>query len=151
MGNLGEGSSLWPARHAAMSKSKLRGIVGYTCYTRPSLQCTYLSCLKPGKIANEEGSYLPTAFRGRYERASTAPAGKTRTIHNLMAKEIKEESYLDIDRPNPVNADIEKAMRLHDDRVSGKRPLTNHWKSVNKQSFTDRVRTEGSPAQLAAQ
>lgn len=133
-----------------MSKSKLRGIAGYTCYTRPSLQCTYLSSLKPGKTANEEGSYLPGPFRGRYERASTAPAGKTRTIHNLMAKEIKEDSYLNIERPNPVNADIQKAMKLHTERVSGKRPLTKHWKSVNKQSFTEEVRT-GSPAQLAAQ
>merc|ERR1711968_274535 len=132
------------SRVEAMSKSKLRGIVGYTCYTRPSLQCTYLSSLKPGRIANEEGSFLPKAFRGRYERASTAPAGKTRTIHNLMAKEIKEDSYLNIERPNPVNADIQKAMRLHTERVSGKRPLTKHWKSVNKQSFTEEVRT-GSP------
>ena len=37
-----------------MSKSKLRGAVGYTCYTRPSLQCTSLSSLKPGKVSNEQ-------------------------------------------------------------------------------------------------
>merc|ERR1711988_1313735 len=128
------GSTEARSRVEAMSKSKLRGIVGYTCYTRPSLQCTYLSSLKPGKTANEEGSYLPGPFRGRYERASTAPAGKTRTIHNLMAKEITEDSYRDIDRPNPVYAEIEKTIALHAN--AKERPLTSHWKSVNKESFT---------------
>lgn len=123
-----------------MSKSKLRGIVGYTCYTRPSLQCTYLSALKPGKTANEEGSYLPAAFRGRYERASTAPTGKTRTINQRMSSQLKEESYLDIDRPNPVNDDVQ--MRL-EQRNQTKRPMTSHWKSVNKESF---VETDGGPA-----
>merc|ERR1711968_192234 len=111
------------SRVEAMSKSKLRGIVGYTCYTRPSLQCTYLSSLKPGKIANEEGSFLPKAFRGRYERASTAPAGKTRTIHNLMATELKEDSYTHIERPNPCY-DVQPNEETQ--------ALTSHWKSINK-------------------
>merc|ERR1711988_283482 len=134
------GSTEARSRVEAMSKSKLRGIVGYTCYTRPSLQCTYLSSLKPGKTANEEGSFLPTAFRGRYERASTAPVGKTRTIHNLMASQLKEDSYTDIERPNPVYDEANTALK---ENTQG---LTAHWKSVNKESFTG---SEGPPGQLS--
>lgn len=128
-----------------MSKSKLRGIVGYTCYTRPSLQCTYLSSLKPGKIANEEGSYLPVAFRGRYDRASTAPAGKTRTVAGMMTADIKEDSYLDIERPNPINDDIQLRLQKMQETndVEEVRPLTQHWKSTNKETFRG---LDGRPA-----
>jgi len=125
-----------------MSKSKLRGIVGYTCYTRPSLQCTHLSSLKPGKTANEEGSFLPHAFRGRYERASTAPAGKTRTINNLMSTQLNEESYSNLERPNPLY-DTESTVERDPNR-----PVTKHWKSINKQSFPG---TEGLPAEPSPQ
>jgi len=124
-----------------MSKSKLRGIVGYTCYTRPSLQCTYLSSLKPGKTANEEGSFLPAAYRGRYERASTAPAGKTRTINSLMSTEIKEDSFKDIQRPNPKDAEWEMAKAKAEEAAT--RPMTSHWRSVAKESFKG---IEGEPA-----
>jgi len=123
-----------------MSKSKLRGVVG-TCYTRPSLQCTYLSSLKPGKTANEEGSFLPGAFRGRYERASTAPAGKTRTIHNLMSTEITEKSYEDIERPNPLAAERAAAAEEGGEKS---RPMTSHWRSIASQSFQN---LGGGPAE----
>merc|ERR1711988_153911 len=111
-----------------MSKSKLRGVVGYTCYTRPSLQCTYLSSLKPGKSANDEGSFLPRAYRGRYERAATAPAGKTRTIHGTMAAELKEESYSEIDRPNPNYVDQDKTLQALEEGKD--KSQSAHWRSV---------------------
>lgn len=116
--------------------------MGYTCYTRPSLQCTYLSSLKPGKTANEEGSFLPQAFRGRYERASTAPAGKTRTVHNLMAAELKEDSYKNLERPNPCNDD---AWGNLDEETQDR---TSHWISINKQNFAG---TDGAPAEPSSQ
>lgn len=128
-----------------MSKSKLRGVVGYTCYTRPSLQCTYLSELKPGKTSNEEGSYLPTAFRGRYERAQTAPEGKRRTIHNLMASELKENSYTNLERPNPQLDEIRASLETN--AVTEKRPLTSHWKSTARESFKGMT---GPPAEASS-
>ena len=45
-----------------------------------------------------QGSYLPPAFRGRYDRASTAPAGKTRTIAAAAGAGVTEDDYLDIER-----------------------------------------------------
>merc|ERR1711988_510590 len=102
-----------------MSKSKLRGVVGYTCYTRPSLQCTYLSSLKPGKSANDEGSFLPAAYRGKYDRAATAPAGATRTIHRIMSTELKQETYEDIERPNPLYEAHDKAKNLYEKGQEG--------------------------------
>lgn len=124
-----------------MSKSKLRGVVGYTCYTRPSLQCTYLSALKPGKSANAEGSFLPAAFRGRYDRASTAPAGKTRTVHNLMSSTLTEDSYKNIERPNPLEA--ERALAAETAQENS-RPQTSHWSSIAADSFKG---VGGSPAE----
>merc|ERR1712159_850933 len=141
MGNMGSCKGSTRRFSGAMSKSKLRGIVGYTCYTRPSLQCTYLSSLKPGKTANEEGSFLPAAYRGRYERASTAPAGKTRTINSLMSTEIKEDSFKDIQRPNPKDAEWEMAKAKAEEAAT--RPMTSHWRSVAKESFKG---IEGEPA-----
>jgi len=117
-----------------MSKSKLRGVVGYTCYTRPSLQCTYLSSLKPGKSANDEGSFLPVAYRGRYDRASTAPAGKTRTINQNMSTELGEPSYQNLERPNPNNVDFEKILTQTQDGQEGE-SQSAHWRSIAAQSF----------------
>jgi len=105
------------------------------------LQCTYLSSLKPGKTANEEGSFLPVAFRGKYERASTAPAGATRTINKMMSTQIDEDSYTGIERPNPCNEDSWATQE-------GTQSLTEHWTSVNHESFTG---TDGPPAEPSSQ
>jgi len=115
-----------------MSKSKLRGAVGYTCYTRPSLQCTSLSSLKPGKVSNEQGSYLPVGFSRTLPRASTAPAGAKRTTTKHMSSElIDEEQYMNPDRPNPDHdgraaASSHGLPRLQD---------ASHWKSTHIDDF----------------
>jgi len=112
-----------------MSKSKLRGAVGYTCYTRPSLQCTSLSCLKPGKVSNEQGSYVPVGYKQPQPRAATAPLGATRTTTVNMSVELgDEEQYMNLDRPNPDH-DCRAAAREH----GLPRPQdVSHWRSTHR-------------------
>eukprot|EP00657_Telonema_sp_P-1_P010338 TRINITY_DN4722_c0_g1_i1.p1 TRINITY_DN4722_c0_g1~~TRINITY_DN4722_c0_g1_i1.p1 ORF type:complete len:372 (-),score=31.83 TRINITY_DN4722_c0_g1_i1:157-1272(-) len=117
-----------------MSKSKLRGAVGYTCYTRPSLQCTSLSTLKPGKVANEQGSYLPVNYNRKLIRATTAPTGTNRTIQNNMSTDTTSDVFLNVVRPNPER---DARQLTKDSGISIKEQGTAHWKSTHLDSFTE--------------
>jgi len=124
-----------------MSKSKLRGAVGYTCYTRPSLQCTALSSLKPGKVANEQGSYLPEDYVRTQPRAATAPAGAKRTVNRLQSIEIGEDSFLNVHRPNP---DQDARNRAKEFGLPRKQDAS-HWESNHRGTFQGEFGEPASP------
>jgi len=57
-----------------------------------------------------------------------------------MSSELDKDSYTHLERPNPNEAEWEKAAQ---DRLEA-RPMTSHWRSVAKESFKG---AEGSPAE----
>merc|ERR1711871_1309252 len=128
-------------RKAGMSKSKLRGVVGYTCYTRTSLQCTALSTLKPGKVANEQGSFLPTDYIRSQPRAATAPAGAKRTVSRLQSVEIGEDSFLSVHRPNPDQDARDRAKEFGLPRKQD----ASHWESNHRGTFQGEFGEPASP------
>jgi len=105
-----------------MSKSQLSGAVGYTGFIRPSLQCTQQCALKPGRHAQEAGSYWPAPLElgPKTTKLNAGPETSNTNMSALMSP----ETY-----------------RTHQrqDRQNNALVLTNadcrHWKSIGAEAF----------------
>jgi len=117
-----------------MSKAQLSGIVGYTGYIRPSLQCTQLSSLKPGRHANQAGSFVPQGVNPLPEETKPRQGGAGPvSMMQTASNGLQEESYAAFQRQDRVFLENSRA-------VCNRAPAsTAHWKSMAAASFTGKA------------
>jgi len=110
-----------------MSKAQLSGAVGYTGFIRPSLQCTQQCSLKPGRHAQEAGSYWPKPL-DLGAKTTNLRAGPE-TSNTAMSAQMSPETY-----NNHCRQD-----RAEHNLAARTTPLCSHWK-VSGQRHSDCTR-----------
>jgi hypothetical protein len=118
-----------------MSKAQLSGAVGYTGFIRPSLQCTQQCSLKPGRHAQEAGSYWPKPL-DLGNKTTNLRAGPE-TSNTAMSAQMSPETYNNHRRQD----------RDFHDRALRTSPLCSHWKSIGAEAF--RLHTPPNGLKLA--
>jgi len=116
-----------------MSKAQLHGIVGYTGFIRPSLQCTQLSALKPGKHAERCGSYQP-----RPPEPEKQPAVGKRMVSHPGSMMQSQADFMEVDDYNNFERK-DRAILEHSRAVMDREsPTTAHWQSMHTSQFTEK-------------
>lgn len=112
-----------------MSKAQLHGVVGYTGYIRPSLQCTQLSSLKPGQHSHQAGSYIPP---GLNLEEPCKPKSLPTSMMKSQSDDLDGDAYATFSRQDRTFLANSRAMPDRD-------PVSvSHWVSMHKSTFTEK-------------
>ena len=122
-----------------MSKAQLSGAVGYTGFIRPSLQCTQQCSLKPGRHAQEAGSYWPKPL-DLGAKTTNLRAGPE-TSNTAMSAQMSPETY-----NNHCRQD-----RAEHNLAARTTPLCSHWKSIGAEAFRLHTPPNGQKPRLYIQ
>jgi len=122
-----------------MSKAQLSGAVGYTGFIRPSLQCTQQCSLKPGRHAQEAGSYWPKPL-DLGAKTTNLRAGPE-TSNTAMSAQMSPETY-----NNHCRQD-----RAEHNLAARTTPVASHWKSIGAEAFRLHTPPNGQKPRLYIQ